>query len=141
MFRKPNEITNNKNKMILLLDSRFYLDMSSVPNVHLLSVWFVVSCVGSLVVCSWAKPFYRWKYRVLLINLKNLQLECILNYIFFSDIDQEVRTTKYARSILFADESSSIIFFHMKSTEYLRHNGLVVSISRFFPHSRLFTGL
>ena len=39
MFRKPNEITINKNKMImLLLDSLFYLDMSSVPNVHLLSV-------------------------------------------------------------------------------------------------------
>jgi hypothetical protein len=35
---KHHEITNNKNKMILLLDSRFYLDMSSVPNVHLLSV-------------------------------------------------------------------------------------------------------
>ena len=43
--------------MILLLDSRFYLDMSSVQNVHLLSVWFVVSCVGSLVVCSWAMVF------------------------------------------------------------------------------------
>ena len=59
MFRKPNKTTINKNKTTNFYRStsfrfsfifRYFKVFSSIPNLHLWSVWFVITC-GRFVSC------------------------------------------------------------------------------------------